>query len=162
MMSTVYAQLGTAAIIVAVLGLRAVFKNRFPAKVFVLLWAAVMVWSLLPFGISTDLSIYKFAPKSLSTENRTLSTEHTETVSRPQNGGAQISAPEENKTPEIIIMPENNNNFVPEISHDNAENSVSNTPPQTVSTAGAQPKAALSTEKIFSTVRICGAAVVAT
>ena len=78
MMSTVYAQLGTAAIIVAVLGLRAVFKNRFPAKVFVLLWAAVMVWSLLPFGISTDLSIYKFAPKSLSTENEILSTEHTE------------------------------------------------------------------------------------
>lgn len=162
MMSTVYAQLGTAAIIVAVLGLRAVFKNRFPAKVFVLLWAAVMVWSLLPFGISTDLSIYKFAPKSLSTENKILSTEHTETISRPQNGGAQISAPEENSTPEIIIMPENNNNFVPEISQDNAENSVSNTPPQTVSTAGAQPKAALSTEKIFSTVRICGAAVVAT
>lgn len=162
MMSTVYAQLGTAAIIVAVLGLRAVFKNRFPAKVFVLLWAAVMVWSLLPFGISTDLSIYKFAPKSLSTENEILSTEHTETISRPQNGGAQISAPEENNTPEIIIMPENNNNFVPEISHDNAENSVSNTPPQTVSTAGAQSKAALSTEKIFSTVRICGAAVVAT
>ena len=162
MMSTVYAQLGTAAIIVAVLGLRAVFKNRFPAKVFVLLWAAVMVWSLLPFGISTDLSIYKFAPKSLSTENEILSTEHTETISRPQNGGAQISAPEENNTPEIIIMPENNNNFVPEISHDNAENSVSNTPPQTVSTAGVQPKAALSTEKIFSTVRICGAAVVAT
>lgn len=162
MMSTVYAQLGTAAIIVAVLGLRAVFKNRFPAKVFVLLWAAVMVWSLLPFGISTDLSIYKFAPKSLSTENEILSTEHTETVSRPQNGGAQISVPEENSTPEIIIMPENNNNFVPEISHDNAENSVSNTPLQTVSTAGAQPKAALSTEKIFSTVRICGAAVVAT
>ncbi len=162
MMSTVYAQLGTAAIIVAVLGLRAVFKNRFPAKVFVLLWAAVMVWSLLPFGISTDLSIYKFAPKSLSTENEILSTEHTETISRPQNGGAQISAPEENNTPEIIIMPENNNNFVPEISHDKAENSVSNTPPQTVSTAGAQPKAALSTEKIFSTVRICGAAVVAT
>lgn len=162
MMSTVYAQLGTTAIIVAVLGLRAVFKNRFPAKVFVLLWAAVMVWSLLPFGISTDLSIYKFAPKSLSTENKILSTEHTETISRPQNGGAQISAPEENNTPEIIIMPENNNNFVPEISHDNAENSVSNTPPQTVSTAGAQPKAALSTEKIFSTVRICGAAVVAT
>lgn len=162
MMSTVYAQLGTAAIIVAVLGLRAVFKNRFPAKVFVLLWAAVMVWSLLPFGISTDLSIYKFAPKSLSTENEILSTEHTETISRPQNGGAQISAPEENSTPEIIIMPENNNNFVPEISHDNAENSVSNTPPQTVSTAGVQPKAALSTEKIFSTVRICGAAVVAT
>lgn len=162
MMSTVYVQLGTAAIIVAVLGLRAVFKNRFPAKVFVLLWAAVMVWSLLPFGISTDLSIYKFAPKSLSTENEILSTEHTETISRPQNGGAQISAPEENNTPEIIIMPENNNNFVPEISHDNAENSVSNTPPQTVSTAGAQPKATLSTEKIFSTVRICGAAVVAT
>ena len=162
MMSTVYAQLGTAAIIVAVLGLRAVFKNRFPAKVFVLLWAAVMVWSLLPFGISTDLSIYKFAPKSLSTENKILSTEHTETISRPQNGGAQISVPEENNTPEIIIMPENNNNFVPEISHDNAENSVSNTPPQTVSTAGAQPKAALSTEKIFSTVRICGAAVAAT
>ena len=162
MMSTVYAQLGTAAIIVAVLGLRAVFKNRFPAKVFVLLWAAVMVWSLLPFGISTDLSIYKFALKSLSTENEILSTEHTETISRPQNGGAQISAPEENNTPEIIIMPENNNNFVPEISHDKAENSVSNTPPQTVSTAGAQPKAALSTEKIFSTVRICGAAVVAT
>lgn len=162
MMSTVYAQLGTAAIIVAVLGLRAVFKNRFPAKVFVLLWAAVMVWSLLPFGISTDLSIYKFAPKSLSTENEILSTEHTETISRPQNGGAQISVPEENNTPEIIIMPENNNNFVPEISHDNAENSVSNTPPQTVSTAGAQPKAALSTEKIFSTVRICGATVVAT
>lgn len=162
MMSTVYAQLGTAAIIVAVLGLRAVFKNRFPAKVFVLLWAAVMVWSLLPFGISTDLSIYKFAPKSLSTENRILSTEHTETVSRPQNGGAQISTPEENNTPEIIIMPENDNNFVPEISYDKAEKSVSNTPPQTVSTAGAQPKAALSTEKIFSTVRICGAAVVAT
>lgn len=162
MMSTVYVQLGTAAIIVAVLGLRAVFKNRFPAKVFVLLWAAVMVWSLLPFGISTDLSIYKFAPKSLSTENEILSTEHTETISRPQNGGAQISVPEENSTPEIIIMPENNNNFVPEISHDNAENSVSNTPPQTVSTAGARPKAALSTEKIFSTVRICGAAVVAT
>lgn len=162
MMSTVYAQLGTAAIIAAVLGLRAAFKNRFPAKVFVLLWAAVMVWSLLPFGISTDLSIYKFAPKSLSTENEILSTEHTETISRPQNGGAQISVPEENNTPEIIIMPENNNNFVPEISHDNAENSVSNTPPQTVSTAGAQPKAALSTEKIFSTVRICGAAVVAT
>ena len=162
MMSTVYVQLGTAAIIVAVLGLRAVFKNRFPAKVFVLLWAAVVVWSLLPFGISTDLSIYKFAPKSLSTENEILSTEHTETISRPQNGGAQISAPEENNTPEIIIMPENNNNFVPEISHDNAENSVSNTPPQTVSTAGAQSKATLSTEKIFSTVRICGAAVVAT
>ena len=162
MMSTVYAQLGTAAIIVAVLGLRAVFKNRFPAKVFVLLWAAVMVWSLLPFGISTDLSIYKFAPKSLSTENEILSTEHTETISRPQNGGAQISVPEENNTPEIIIMPENNNNFVPEISHDNAENSVSNTPPQTVSTAGAQSKATLSTEKIFSTVRICGAAVAAT
>lgn len=162
MMSTVYAQLGTAAIIVAVLGLRAVFKNRFPAKVFVLLWAAVMVWSLLPLGISTDLSIYKFAPKSLSTENGILSTEHTETISRPQNGGAQISAPEENNTPEIIIMPENDNSFAPEISHDKAEKSVSNTPPQTVSTAGAQPKAALSTEKIFSTVRICGAAVVAT
>ena len=89
MMSTVYAQLGTAAIIVAVLGLRAVFKNRFPAKVFVLLWAAVMVWSLLPFGISTDLSIYKFAPKSLSTENKILSTEHTETISRPQNAGGK-------------------------------------------------------------------------
>lgn len=168
MMSTVYVQIGTAALILAVLGLRAVMKNRFPAKVFVFLWAAVMIWSLLPFGISTDLSIYKYAPENLSTASETLSTadeflstEQPTAASKPQNSGAQSSAPEESSAPEIIVMPEKDSTSEPEISHNDAENNGLSTPPQTLSTGGAQPKTALSTEKIFSTVRICGAAVVA-
>lgn len=47
--------------------IKAAVKNRFSARIFVVVWAAIMVWPLLPFNFSADLSIYKFLPKKLST-----------------------------------------------------------------------------------------------
>lgn len=166
MMSTVYAQLGAAAVILAILGLRAAFKNRFPAKVFVCLWVAVMVWTLLPFGISTDLSIYRFAPQSVSTAGKNLSTPESASAlqpqsEQPQSEQPQSAAPAESNVSEIVIKPADENSSKTEISHSNAENDSVNTTERPRGNDGAQRNGALSIERIFSTVRICGAATMA-
>lgn len=103
--------------------IRAAVKNRFSARIFVVVWAAIMVWPLLPFNFSADLSIYKFLPKKLST----TAEPSVSTVAQPYESTIPL-------IPGNKLYPVENSHYTAEIAQKRAD---------------AQSKGSLSTERIF-------------
>ena len=103
--------------------IRAAVKNRFSARIFVVVWAAIMVWPLLPFNFSADLSIYKFLPKKLST----TAEPYVSTVAQPYESTIPL-------IPGNKLYPVENSHYTAEIAQKRAD---------------AQSKNSLSTERIF-------------
>lgn len=58
MSGLLYANLGAGAAVIAVLILRKLFKNKILSKIYVLLWALIIIRLLLPIEISSPVSIY--------------------------------------------------------------------------------------------------------
>ena len=88
MQGVIFANLAAAAATVVILFLRRFFKDKLFAKVFVLLWAAVVLRLLLPFEFSSAVSIYPLPEKpqnSYYVQNTYFESEKTEPVLFEEN-----------------------------------------------------------------------------
>ena len=105
MQGVIFANLAAAAATVVILFLRRFFKDKLFAKVFVLLWAAVVLRLLLPFEFSSAVSIYPLPEKpqnSYYVQNTYFESEKTEPVLFEENEEAfeeepAVSSPQKTK-----------------------------------------------------------------
>lgn len=96
MQGVIFANLAAAAATVVILFLRRFFKDKLFAKVFVLLWAAVVLRLLLPFEFSSAVSIYPLPEKpqnSYYVQNTYFESEKTEPVLFEENAKAPKEEP---------------------------------------------------------------------
>ncbi len=96
MQGVIFANLAAAAATVVILFLRRFFKDKLFAKVFVLLWAAVVLRLLLPFEFSSAVSIYPLPEKpqnSYYVQNTYFESEKTEPVLFEENAEAPKEEP---------------------------------------------------------------------
>ena len=91
-MSLIQMSFSGAVMILAVIAVRALALNRLPKKIFVLLWAVVLMRLLIPFSIPSVLSAYSFVERNETIQEPLANTPVNYMLPRETEGQINMNA----------------------------------------------------------------------